>query len=142
MHQGLPRQVEKVHGKKMKPLKIVAAVTCGAMLGALTVGMYYRKLLRHEMSQSIIQASQSKLLFAVDSLTLVRKERSSEFCKNKEEEISSEVYALSQILSPSSMTEEQRRLFSMVARYRENFPYETGDSNVDHSVKEFLAKVR
>ncbi len=126
----------------MKSLKAIAAVTCGVMLGGLTVGIYYRQLLRHEMSQSIIQASQSKLLYAVDSLTMLRKGRTSEFCENKEEEISSEVYALSQVLSPSSMTEEQRRLFSMVARYRENFPYGTGDSNVDQSVKDFLAKVR
>lgn len=125
----------------MKSLKMIAAVTCGAMFGGLTVGTYYRELLRHEMSQSIIQASQDKLLHAVDSLSMLRKERAREYCENKEEEISSEVYALSQILSPSSMTEEQRRLFSMVARYRERFPYKSGDSNVDQAVKEFLAKV-
>lgn len=126
----------------MKALKVIAAVTCGAVLGGVAIGLYYRQLLRHEMSHSIMQASQSKLLYAVDSLAMLREGRTSEFLENKEEEISSDIYALSQVLSPSSVTEEQRRLFSMVARYREKFPYNTGDSNVDQSVKEFLAKVR
>lgn len=138
MSQGLQRQVETVHGEKMKTLKAIASVTCGVMLGGVTVGLYYRQLLYHEMSQSIIEASQSKVLYAVDWLTMLREERTLEFFENKEEEISAEIYALSQVLSPSSVTEEQRRLFSMVARYREKFPYRTGDRTVDDQVFSFL----
>ena len=134
--------MEEMHGEKMKPLKIVTAAMIGVVLGGVVVGLYYRHLLVKVMSQSIIEASQNKVLYAVNSLTLLREQRTTEFLTNEEEAISSDIYALSHVISPSSITDEQRRLFSMVAHYREKHPYRTGDRSVDEKVEDFLADVR
>ena len=112
----------------------------GAALGGMASGLYSRRLIERTLSDSILDSSRTEIVEAANTLTLLREQKYSELMKSKEEALNSQIYSLSFL--PLTTNGKELNIYRMAARYRQNYPYESGDSNVDQSVKDFLAKVR
>ena len=124
---------------KTSVFKTVAVLLIGTSLGGITSALYYRHLLAKSLGDSILNSSRNEIIEATTTLTLLREQKYSELIKSKEEALSGQIYALSFLPLPTD--EKELKVFRMAVRYLQMFPYETGDSNVDQSVKDFLAKV-
>jgi len=120
--------------------KTVASLAVGAVLGGAASALYYRQLFARILSDSILDSSRSQIVETANTLTLLREQKYSQLIKSKEETLSGQIYALSFLPLPND--EKELKVCRMAVRYRQKFPYETGDTNVDQSVKEFLGKVR
>src|SRR5690348_11562838 len=120
--------------------KTVMVFVIGAALGGMASGLYSRRLIESTLSDSILDSSSTEIVEAASTLTLMREQKYSELMKSKEEALNSQIYSLSFL--PLTTNGKELNIYRMAARYRQNYPYESGDSNVDQSVKDFLAKVR
>lgn len=124
---------------KIAMYKVLAALLIGLILGIVASGLYYRHRLTTGLSDSILESSRDQIVEAANTLTLLQEQKYSQIINDKEDSLSSQVYALSFIPLPTD--KKELRAYEIAARYCQKYPYKTGDSNIDQRVEDFLASV-
>ncbi len=123
----------------MKPLQFTFVFILGLILGGAAVWAYCRSAMVEVKTTAIMDLTRQKLQDSVVGLTLVRQGRTNEFLDSGEEDLNTYIYALT-FLTNEFPNEWTNRVYSMIARYRNKHPYQSGQPEVDARVQQFLNK--
>jgi hypothetical protein len=123
----------------MKLLYCLSILIFGIMLGGAGVWWYCRGAMIEVKTNAIMDLTRQKLQDAVVGMTLVRKGETSEFLASGEQDLNTYIYGLT-FLTKEFPYERTNRVYDMIARYRTEHPYESGEAEIDEKVQQFLSK--
>jgi hypothetical protein len=114
----------------------------GVGTGSLAVSLHLNSRCSQAVQELILEASRADIVEAANTLTLLETDRHSTLVSNKQEQLSWGIWGLASVVPPTDASDEKsRRAYRIAANYWQEFPYETGDSNVDRRVQAILGQI-
>ncbi|MGH7939500.1 MAG: hypothetical protein ACREFR_00320 [Limisphaerales bacterium] len=108
---------------------------------ALGAGVLWVHLGRF-FGRQIIGFSYTKVVDDVTTLTMLRNKSYADLIQNKGNDLSDTLLGLAEVEHLNSLSTNQIRYLKMAANYEKKYALQTGDTNVDQEVDNFLQKIR
>jgi hypothetical protein len=123
-------------------IKLVLLMLMSAVFGASCVFFYYWEE-NKEFIRIIDNEPYLVIGASINDLNALHRELYSRLVDEKESTLNSELYMISlSQFSKKNLSDKQFQELIRAVKYREQHPFQTGDTNVDAEVKSFLQKIQ
>jgi hypothetical protein len=122
---------------------LVLIAISSALLGGACVALYEGMASRRLATNLVLDSEAGLVIDDVNTLALLRRRGTDELVNAKEQDLSGRIWALSEAFTAKTLPPKGRlaKALKSAARYRAGHPFETGDTQVDHSVERLLKSV-
>jgi len=116
------------------------AFAVGLVLGAVVATMWSKHRTQEAAMELLVQPVRFEIINNVHTLCLLRRGEVSEVIRQKEDELSSDIYQLSLLSNVLSHASTMRAL-NVAAKYRVDNPFSSDDAEIDKAVAQVLANI-
>jgi hypothetical protein len=119
-----------------RPYQLLACTAIGMIIGGSGVGMYQAYTFRRISNDLILTAARGRVLEGVSTLAALRRDGSKAVLTSKEIALSEDIATLTVGFPKEIHSDEMTtKTLRMVAKYRADHPFKTGQAEVDHVVE-------